>query len=273
MHTMWKGSISFGLVTIPIKLFAATENKDIKMRQLHKEDHSPIKYEKKCTACEETLEQKDIVKAYEYEPNKFVELEKDELEALAKEQTKSIEIMDFVHLSEVDPIYFDRSYFIGPGENGAKPYSLLKTAMEESGKIGIAKVMIRSKQHLAVVRVYDKGLLLETIHFPDEVRNIDLVPEIPEEIDLNEKELKMAVQLIEQLTTEFDPENYKDDYREALMEAIQSKVKGEQIKVAKQRPKADVVDLMDALQASIDDTKPKKKKKKTTTRKKKASSE
>ncbi|MGM7700854.1 Ku protein [Pseudalkalibacillus sp. Hm43] len=272
MHTMWKGSISFGLVTIPIKLFAATENKDIKMRQLHKEDHSPIKYEKTCTGCEKSLEQSEIVKAYEYEPNKFVELEKDEMDALAKEQTKSIEIMDFVDLSEVDPIYFDRSYFIGPGENGSKPYTLLKTAMEESGKIGIAKVMIRSKQHLSVVRVYEKGLLLETIHFPDEVRNIDLVPDIPEEMELNDKELKMAIQLIEQLTTEFDPEKYQDDYREALMEAIQSKVKGEQIKVAKQRPKADVVDLMDALQASIDDTKPKKKKT-TRSRKKKASSE
>ncbi|MGP4082240.1 non-homologous end joining protein Ku [Pseudalkalibacillus sp. R45] len=271
MHTMWKGSISFGLVTIPIKLFAATENKDIKMRQLHKECHNPIKYDKTCPVCEKSLEQNEIIKAYEYEPNKFVELEKEELEALTKEQTKSIEIVDFVHLSEVDPIYFDRSYFIGPGENGSKPYSLLKKAMDDSGKIAIAKVMIRSKQHLAVVRVYDKGLVLETIHYPDEVRSIDLVPEIPEDVDLNQKELDMAIQLIDQLTAEFDPEKYHDDYREELMGAIESKIKGEQIKVSKERPKANVVDLMDALQASIDDTKPKKKKK--TTRKKKASSE
>ncbi|WLD94869.1 Ku protein [Alkalihalobacillus sp. AL-G] len=271
MHTMWKGSISFGLVTIPIKLFAATENKDIKMRQLHKECHNPIKYEKVCPACEKTLEQDDIIKAYEYEPGKFVELEKDDLDALAKEQTKSIEIIDFVSLTEVDPIYFNRSYFIGPGENGGKPYTLLKQAMDDSGKIGIAKVMIRSKQNLAVVRVYDKGLLLETIHFPDEVRNVDLVPDIPENVEVNKKEMDMAIQLIDQLTTEFDPEKYHDDYREDLMEAIESKVKGEQITVSKERPKADVVDLMDALQASINDSKPKKKKK--TTRKKKASSE
>ncbi|WP_257349200.1 Ku protein [Pseudalkalibacillus decolorationis] len=271
MHTMWKGSISFGLVTIPIKLFAATENKDIKMRQLHKECHNPIKYEKICPVCEKSLEQDDIIKAYEYESGKFVELEKEELDALAKEQTKSIEIIDFVKLTEVDPIYFDRSYFIGPGENGGKPYTLLKQAMDDSGRIGIAKVMIRSKQNLAVVRVYDKGLLLETIHFPDEVRNFDLVPEIPENIDLNKKEMDMAVQLIEQLTTEFDPEKYHDDYRESVKEAIESKVKGEQITVSKDRPKADVVDLMDALQASINESKPKKKKK--TTRKKKASSE
>lgn len=271
MHTMWKGSISFGLVTIPIKLFAATESKDIKMRQLHKEDHTPIKYEKVCPACEKSLEQNEIIKAYEYEPGKFIEMEKDELDALAKEQTKSIEIIDFVNLTEVDPIYFNRSYFIGPGENGGKPYMLLKQAMEDSGKIGIAKVMIRSKQHLAVVRVYDKGLVLETIYFPDEVRNIEHVPDIPENIDLNKKELDMAVQLIDQLTTEFDPEKYHDDYREELIEAIESKVKGEQIKVSKERPKADVVDLMDALQASINESKPTKKKK--TTRKKKASSE
>jgi DNA end-binding protein Ku len=277
MHTMWKGSISFGLVNIPIKLFAATENKDIKMRYLHKKCHNPIKYEKTCPVCEEEVANEDIIKGYEYEPGKFVEIEKSELDELAHEGTKSIEIIDFVDLKEIDPIYFNRSYYVGPNENGEKAYMLLKQAMNDSEKIGLAKITIRSKQHLAVVRVYGKGLVLETIFYPDEVRNADHVPGLPENMELNEKELKMATELIEQLTTPFEPEKYTDDYRTALMDLIQSKITGEEVKVAKDKPKTNVVDLMDALQASIDETKPKStpktkttQKKKPTTRKKKA---
>lgn len=275
MHTMWKGSISFGLVHIPIKLFAATENKDIKLRYLHKECNSPIKYERVCPVCDREVENEEIARGYEYEPDKFVTLEKEELNELRGEQTKTIEIIDFVKLEEIDPIYFNKSYFIGPNENGGKAYALLKTAMNDSNKIGLAKVMMHSKEHLAAVRVYDKGLLLETIFYPDEVRNIDHVPGIQDNFELNEKELDTAVQLVEQLTTEFNPEQYQNDYRKALSELIESKVNGDEIKTAKKAPKkANVVDLMDALQASIDDTKPQQKqqqktKKKTPSAKKK----
>ncbi|HET7580337.1 MAG TPA: Ku protein [Bacillales bacterium] len=274
MHTMWKGSISFGLVHIPIKLFAATEDKDIKLRFLHKECHTPIKYERVCPACGREVENEEIVRGYEYEPDKFVVLEKEELDELKKAQNKTVEILDFVKLEEIDPIYFNRSYFIGPNENGEKAYSLLKQAMEDSGKIGLAKLTMHSKEHLAAVRVYNKGLLLETIYYPDEVRNIHHVPGIDENVELNQKELDTAIQLIEQLTTEFEPEKYEDDYRNALSELIESKVSGNEIKTAKKAPqKTNVVDLMDALQASIDETKPKKKKtpakKKTTASKKK----
>ncbi|WP_066174049.1 Ku protein [Bacillus marinisedimentorum] len=272
MHTIWKGAISFGLVNIPIKLYAATEDKDIKLRSLHKEDHSPIKYEKVCPACEKTLSMDDIVKGYEYEKGKFVVLQEEDFEELKTEEGKTIEIIDFVDLKEIDPIFFNRSYFLGPNENGAKPYTLLKQAMEDSGKIGISKINIRSKQHLAVVRVYEKSLVLETIFFPDEVRNADHIPALPESADLNEKELKMAIQLIEQLTAPFEPEKYKDDYRESLMDVIQQKISGEDIKVAKKAPKKNVADLMEALQASIDETKPKQKKKKAPAKRKKASS-
>ncbi len=267
MHTMWKGSISFGLVHIPIKLFSATENKDVKLRMIHKECNSPIKYERTCPVCEKEVENNEIVKGYEYEPGKFVLLEEDELEEITHEQNKSVEIIDFVKLEEIDPIYFNRSYFIGPNDNGQKAYTLLKQAMEQSGKIGVAKITIRSKQHLAVVRVYKNALVLETIYFPDEVRNVDQVPGVPENVELNKKEMDTAIQLIEQLTTTFEPEKYTDDYRTALMDLIQGKITGNEVKTAKEAPQANVVDLMDALQASIDQTKPKKRK---TTRKKKA---
>lgn len=267
MHTMWKGSISFGLVHIPIKLYSATENKDIKLRMIHKECNSPIKYERTCPVCDKEVDNAEIVKGYEYEPGKFVLLEADDLEKIELEQNKSVEIIDFVKLEEIDPIYFNRSYFMGPNDNGQKAYMLLKQAMEKSGKIGVAKITIRSKQHLAIVRVYKNFLVLETIYFPDEVRNVDQVPGVPENVELSEKEMETAIQLIEQLTTQFEPEKYTDDYRTALMDLIQAKITGNEVKTSKETPQANVVDLMEALQASIDQTAPKKRK---TTRKKKA---
>ncbi|GGB58982.1 Ku protein [Fictibacillus barbaricus] len=255
MHTMWKGAISFGLVNIPIKLFAATENKDIKMRYLHEKCHSPVQYEKICPVCEETVDTKEIVKGYEYEPGKFVVVEKEELDELAGASDKSIEIIDFIQLEEIDPIFYNRSYFIGPGENGTKSFALLKKAMEDTGKIGLAKFTLRSKEHLAAVRVYKNGLVLETIFYPDEVRNVEHVPGLTDEVSLNEKELEMAKQLIEQLTAPFEPERYEDEYREAVLELINSKISGNEVKVAKEKPKTNVVDLMEALQASINESK------------------
>lgn len=276
MHTVWKGSISFGLVNIPIKLYAATEDKDIKLRSLHSECHTPIKYEKYCPVCEESLDKEEIVKGYEYEQGRFVILEEEDMKELSEVSNKMIEIVDFVKLEEIDPIYFNRSYFIGPNENGGKPYSLLRKAMEETGKIGVAKVTMRSKESLAVVRVFKNGLLLETIHYPDEVRQTEWIPDLPENVELDEKELDMARQLIDQLTTEFNPDKFKDEYREAMMELIDSKVSGEEVAIPKKAPERNVVDLMEALQASIDksQTKPKKKtdtaKKKQPPRKKKS---
>lgn len=256
MHTIWKGSISFGLVNIPINLFAATENKDISFRSIHKECNSPIKYEKVCPVCDREVKNDEIIKGYEYEPGKYVVISNDELKEIAPESNKTIEIIDFVKLEEIDPIYFEKSYFLGPQDNGHKSYLLLKQAMEDTGKIGIAKITIRSKESLAIVRVYEKGLLLETVFYPDEVRNVGQVPGLDYEYHLDEKELEMATQLIEQLTTEFKPEKYTNDYRTALMELIESKVTGEEFTVPKEAPKTNVVDLMAALQASIDQTKP-----------------
>lgn len=271
MHTMWKGSISFGLVNIPIKLHAATEDKDVKLRNLHKKCHTPIKYEKVCPVCEEEINNEEIVKAYEYTKGKFVVLDQEDLEKLRKEnEEKAVEIIDFVKIEQIDPIYFDRSYYMSPSEGGSKAYSLLRKALVESQKVGLAKIVIRSKEQLAVIRVYENTLVMETIHYPDEVRNAHDVPSIPSGENVSKKELDTAILLIDQLTTEFQPEKYKDDYRTALLELIEAKRTGQETVTAtvKETP-SNVTDLMAALQASIDRT---KKPKKTPSPKKKASS-
>ncbi|MBR3118893.1 MULTISPECIES: non-homologous end joining protein Ku [Oceanobacillus] len=275
MHTMWKGTISFGLVNIPVKMHAATENKDIKLRQLHKECKSPVKYEKVCPICEKEVKNEDIVKAYEYAKNKFVILDEEELESLKKEQEdKAVEILDFVQLEDIDPIYFEKSYYLSPNEGGGKAYGLLRSALSDTGKIGIAKMIIRAKEQLAIIRVYENVLVVETIHYPDEVRSVQDVPNIPEEVEIVKKELDTAKMLIDQLTNDFEPEKYTDDYRTALMELIEEKKNNEQTATGKEKAVPDnVTNLMDALQASLDRAKkdkpkPKQAKRKTTTKKK-----
>lgn len=257
MHTMWKGSISFGLVNIPIKLYAATEDKDIKLRTLHKKCHTPIQYEKKCPNCDEEISTDEIVKGYEYVKGKYVVLTDKELQEIKDEhEDKTVEIIDFVKMEDIDPIYFNRSYFIGPGENGGKAYGLLRESLNKSGKIGIAEITIRSKQQLAIVRVYQNCIVMETVHYPDEVRNVKEVPSVPEQIDVGSKELETAIMLIDQLTTTFEPEKYKDDYRLALQELIERKVNQDEGKTPSEAaPRQNVVDLMSALQASIEKTK------------------
>ncbi|GGK14103.1 non-homologous end joining protein Ku [Caldalkalibacillus thermarum] len=270
MHTIWKGSISFGLVHIPIKLFAATESKQIHLRQLHQECHTPIKYDKVCPVCEEKVDQDEIVKGYEYDKGHFVVLDDDELEAIAAAKSKTIDIIDFIQLKEIDPIYFNRSYFLGPTENGEKAYTLLKRAMEETEKVAMAKFILRAKEQLAAIRVYQKALLIETLHYPDEIRPVDHVPGLVD-LDLEEKELKMAKQLIEQLTTDFEPEKYTDEYRAKLKDMIENKITGNEIKIAREVPETDIKSLMDALQESIQQTKKKTKRRRTTKKKAKTS--
>ncbi|MEI3605578.1 Ku protein [Pseudogracilibacillus sp. SE30717A] len=273
MHTMWKGTISFGLVNIPVKMHAATENKDVKLRQLHKECQSPIKYQKVCPVCDRKVEEEEIVKAYEITKDKFVMLDEEDLKAIKKEQgDKAVEILDFVKLEEIDPIYFEKSYYLSPGDGGSKAYSLLRTALEETGKIGVAKMMIRSKEQLAVIRFYENILVVETIHYPDEVRNIKDVPNIPEKVEIVTKELDTAKLLIDQLTTAFDPEKYTDEYRDSLLDIIENKKTETTTPVTDKKKPDNVTNLMDALQASLDKAKKEKTKpkKKTTTAKKTA---
>ncbi|MFS0646147.1 Ku protein [Siminovitchia sp. 179-K 8D1 HS] len=261
MHTMWKGSISFGLVNIPVKLHAATEDKDIKFRSLHEKCHTPIKYEKICPSCKQEVEAKEIVKGYEVAKGKFVVVEEDELKELkAGSEEKAVEIIDFIKLQEIDPIYFNKSYYMSP-DGGGKAYGLLRKALLESEKVGIAKIMIRSKEQLAVIRVFENILLMETIHYPDEVRKASEVPNIPSSDHVSKKEIDTAIMLIDQLTTTFRPDQYRDDYRLKVLELIEAKRTGKELVTVKEKaPATEMNDLMAALQASIDRTKPKGKK-------------
>ncbi|WP_117161660.1 Ku protein [Paraliobacillus sp. X-1268] len=262
MHTMWKGTISFGLVNIPVKLHSATEDKDVKLRNLHKECKSPVKYEKVCPVCEKEIGNDDIVKGYEYTKNKFVILEDEDLESIKDEKDdKSVEIVDFVKLDEIDPIYFDRSYYLSPDDCGGKAYALLREALKDTEKIGLAKITIRSKEQLSVVRIYHNTLVMETIHYPDEVRSFQEVPNVPEEATVVKKELETAKMLIDQLTASFEPEKYTDDYRTALLDLIQKKKDEEAVSTAKEPKKpSNVTDLQDALEKSLNRTKKSKKK-------------
>lgn len=287
MHTMWKGSIRFGLVYIPIKLYAATEEKDVKLRMIHEKCSTPIRYSRVCPTCKIEVPNEEIIKAYEYEPGQFVPINKKELDTLKGETSKSVDIIDFVKLSDIDPIYFNKSYFIGPNENGEKAYGLLTEALQTSEKIGLAKLNMHGKEHLSVIRSYSQtaeknnaeklsGLLLETIYYPDEVRKMAAVPGIGNLGGTIEKELKVAIQLIDQLTTTFEPEKYEDHYRAQLQQLITSKITGNEVKqpVAARKPDH-AVDLLSALQASIEEAAPRRKKaaakpRKTAGRRKKA---
>ncbi|MTT30550.1 Ku protein [Terrilactibacillus sp. BCM23-1] len=260
MHTMWKGSIRFGLVHIPIKLYAATEEKGVKFRLLHQKCSTPIKYSRVCPHCDVEVSNDDIVKGYEYEPGQFVTLEQSELDSIKGDVVRAIEILDFVNLHDIDSIYFNKSYFIGPHDNGEKAYALLKQALQDTEKIGMAMITLHSKQHLAIVRPYEQGLLLETIYYPDEVRSVADVPNIHSLGEINSKELKTAIQFIDQLTVPFDPAAYQDDYREKVMALIEEKATGKHgVTKQKTKEKTNMVDLLSALEASIAETKPKAK--------------
>lgn len=256
MHTVWKGAISFGLVHVPVKMFSATEDKDISMKYIHKTCGSPISYVRRCPTCDKDVDWDEITRGYEYEKGKYVLFEKEELDRLAEQNNKTITILDFVDLHEIDPIYFQKTYYLSPDQAGSNAYRLLLEAMKESGKIGIAKIAIRQRSSLAAIRVMDNCLAVETIFYPDEIRPLSQVPGLPEQEAVNDKELSMAKLLIEQLSTPFEPEKYTDDYRASLLGLIQAKVAGEEISLAPARPETNVIDLMAALQASIEAVRP-----------------
>ncbi|WP_138751785.1 Ku protein [Paenibacillus sinopodophylli] len=259
MHTVWKGAISFGLVHVPVKMFTATEDKDIHFRSLHKECGLPINYMKTCRHCDREIGPDEIVKGFEYEKDKFVIIKEDELESIQDEAEKTIKILDFVDLQDIDPLYFQKAYYLSPDMAGAGAYSLLLEAIKQTGKIGIAKISIRSKSSLAAIRVVDNCICMETMFFPDEIRSLSQIPNLPAVTVVNEKELGMAKALVEQLSEKFEPSKYTDNYRIALLELIEQKVAGESVDIVTAPTgagRSNVVDLMAALQASLDATKP-----------------
>lgn len=248
---MWKGAISFGLVNIPVKLYSATEKKDIKFNYLHSVCQTPIQYKKVCPACNREVPMEEIIRGYEYQKGKYVVINEEDLENLPAVTAKAVEILDFIDLAEIDPLFYDKSYYLAPNEGGQKPYALLKRAMEMTGKIAVARVVIRSKQSLAAIRVHEDALVMETMFFPDEIRSAKYLSELDFDANIHDNELKMAVSLIENLAATFQPEKYTDEYRAALQEIIQAKIAGEEVAVPAQAAGGKVVDLMEALRASI----------------------
>lgn len=251
MRSMWKGAISFGLVNVPVKLFTATENRNIKFNYLHNECKTPVKYAKVCPTCNREITQDELVRGYEYEKGRYVVIDDADLESIPVETTKTVDILDFVDLAEIDPIYFEKSYYLAPNDGGQKAYELLKRAMVETGKIAIAKVVIRTKESLAAIRVRDNALVMETMFYPDEVRNTDALTELNYNVKINENEVTMANNLISSLSENFNPAKYTNEYRGALMEMIQAKIAGAEISVPEAPTAGKVIDLMEALKASI----------------------
>ncbi|MFD2168624.1 Ku protein [Tumebacillus lipolyticus] len=251
---MWKGSISFGLVNVPVKMFAATEDHDIKFRYLHRECNTPVKNIRTCPSCEREIEWSEVVKGYEYQPGQFVIVSDEEFEKIAPVPTKTIDILHFVQLQDIDPIYFNKSYYLAPQDTNSKAYALLRKAIAETGKIAVAKMIIRSNQQLAVLRAFEDVLVMETIFYPDEVRQASQIPSVPNDLQLDEREVSMAKQLIESLASEFQPAQYKNEYRERVLAMIEHKVEGEEVTLPAEQRRDEIHDLMKALQASLDVT-------------------
>lgn len=257
-RSIWSGAITFGLITIPVGLYTATEDRDVSFHLLSGKDKSRIEYKRVSSKTGREVDWDDIVKGFEYAKGKYVIFTKEELEQIAPESARVIDVVQFVDASEVDPIYFEKSYFVVPTEVATKAYSLLVKAMTESGRVAVAKVAIREKERLCILRVRDDMLVLETMKWPDEIRQ----PEF-EQLDkrprVSAQELQMAGQLIDQLSGEFDPAVFEDSYRHRVEEAIVAKVEGDEISVApaEARPEQ-VVDLLDALKASVEETKARK---------------
>jgi DNA end-binding protein Ku len=249
-RAMWKGAISFGLVTIPVAVYPATEEKTLRFNQLHDEDGGRIRYKRVCEKDGEEVTFEHIVKGYEVEKDRYVVLTDEDLNAIPVESSRAIDIHRFVDLEEIDPVMFKKSYFLVPEETGAKAYALLREAMADDGRVGIAKVSFRDKEHLAALRFKDEAFVLETMYWPDEIREADFGG-----VDVSAKvrgqELEMAKQLIESLSGEWNPEEYSDEYREALLQIVEAKLNGQEIEVVAPEPTAKVVDLMEALKASV----------------------
>ncbi len=250
-RTMWKGAISFGLVSIPVKMYPATEEKSLSFNQLHDEDHGRIRYKRVCEKDGEEVSFEHIVKGYEVEKGTYVVLEDEDLDKVPVESTRAIDILQFVDIDEIDPIYYKKTYYLIPEETGVKPYALLREALGENGKVGVAKVAFREKEHLCALRIKDKAFVLETMYWPDEIRPAEF-EELDKAPKVRDQELKMAQSLIDSLTDEWHPEEYKDEYREALLDIVEKKVAGEEIEVVEEAEPTKVADLMEALKASVE---------------------
>lgn len=254
MASIWKGSITFGLVNIPVELKTAVRPDHISFRLLHEEDLSPIKYERVCQADGEPVPWNEIVKGYEFEKGKFVVMTDEDFKTAALEQSKTIDILDFVKQEEIDPRFFESPYYLVPGKGGEKPYALLREAIRKSGAVGVGKIIIRQTQHLAAVKVIGDAMVLEIMRFANELVDPSEYS-FPGRETVRPQELQMAQQLIDNLAEPFDPSRYTDDYRANLMKVIKAKMKGKKPKLEAPQDTHDsgVLDLMSRLRASLEE--------------------
>src|SRR5437763_11924510 len=251
-RSIWTGAISFGLVNVPVKLYSAVSKKSVRFHQLHESDGVRIQQKRVCPADDEEVPWEDIVKGYEISPDRYVVITTEELEAIDPKKTKTIDIEEFVDLEDIDPLYYDHPYYLLPGQGAAKPYKLLADAMRDANKVAIARVVIRTKEQLVAIRPLGEVLAMATMNFADEVVDPDSFDEAPgDDIDTTKRELEMARQLIENLTAEFEPGKYHDEYREAVLGMIERKAEGEEIVLQPAEEPEKVPDLMAALEASL----------------------
>lgn len=252
-RAIWTGVITFGMVSIPVKLYTATENKDISFNQLHRDCKGRIKQFNSCPTCDRKLESEEIEKGYEYAKGQYVIVSKEDLEKLPLPNKDCIEITSFVQQSDIDPVYYEKSYYVEPEEAARKPFVLFMKAMQEKGLTAIAKVAIRSKERLCSLRALGGTLVMNTLFYPDEIR-VEKGKSLPD-APVSDKEMAMAGNLIDMMTQDFQPEEYTDNYREAVLKMIEAKLEGKEVVEAPAAPTGNVVDLMDALAASMESIK------------------
>ena len=247
--TVWKGHLTFGLISMPVRMFAAARGERISFNQLHKECHSRLKQPLFCPVCNRNVERSEIVKGYEYEKDQYVLFSEEELDKIEPPSARVMEILEFVKLSEMDPLYFDSSYYVSPEDAGVKAYQLLMKAMEQSGYGAIAKLTMHQREHIVIVRPGTKGMTLHTMFYSNEIRAAESVP--TDKVEVKDQEKKLAQQLIESLAAPFDPQKYRDEYQENLRAMISAKLQGRQVTEVAQPHLAPVIDLMEALKKSL----------------------
>ena len=260
MRSIWKGSVAFGLVNVPVKVYSATEDHDIKFHQVHAKDNGRIRYKRTCEVCGEVVEYRDIAKSYEADDGQTVIITDEDIATLPEERSREIEVVEFVPAEQIDPLMYDKSYFLEPDSKSSKSYMLLAQTLAETDRVAIVHFALRSKTRLAALRVKDFGkrevMIVHTLLWPDEIRDPDF-PELDKKVDIKPAELKMAGQVVESMTDDFHPEAFTDDYRVEMMELIQAKIDGGQAFSVEQQPAEnldetdDVSDLLAKLEASV----------------------
>ena len=252
MRPYWRGHISFGLVTFPVKLYTATEEKDVRFRLLHSECLTPIKNQRYCPYHDKVIEWKDVVRGYEVSKGKFVTVADEELEAIPIDTSHSVNVAGFVELREIDPLYYEHSYYVAPDEGGAKAFVLLRDALTEVNRVAVGQVVIREKEYPVALRPYQDGMVMATLYYADEVRALSAVDEFPVQAKIHPNERKMALQLVENLAMEFHIEEFRDEYREKVLAMVKAKGEGVPVALAKAQEPGKVIDLMEALKRSVE---------------------